>query len=378
MNGQHGRLTVTLGGLPPMAQLQQTWRALEARADLSFFQSWTWIGAWLESLPGHISPLLLCVARDGVTIGLGILSSLTLRRHGVLRSHALFLNTTGDPALDEITIEYNGFLAERGSNGVVARAGLEYLLREHTGWDELFLDGLQQPELFAAVDLGHARLRTLRHSACHFVDLNGLRQTGGDYLSLLGSNTRYSIRRSLRAYEKRGALQLTEATSVPQAKAFLDRLGHFHQLHWRRKGTPGSFAPTHFPDFHARLIDKGVDAGEIQMLRLTAGSEEIAYLYNFVHGGRVYNYQSGFDYDLAGVHGRPGLVCHALAVEHNAKLGYKVYDFMAGDSGYKKNLGTASETMAWCVIQKARPKFRIEDALRAVKHRLWHSAPVPQ
>lgn len=378
MSARPDEIAVTLGDLPPLAQLQKTWRAREARAESSFFQSWQWIGVWLESLPRHITPWLLHVQRGGVTVGLGILTRREIVRYGLLRSHALFLNDTGDPALDEITIEHNGFLAERGNDAVVTRACVEFLLREYSDWDELFLDGLRQPDLVEVLALDRARLRSVSRCQCYFVDLDALRRTGGDYLSLLGKNTRYSIRRSVRAYEKRGALHLEQAASVSQAHEFLDRLRHFHQRYWLQKGMPGSFANSFFTDFHTRLIKQGVDAAAIQMLRLTAGDHEVGYLYNFVYRGRVYNYQSGFDYDLVGTHGRPGLVCHALAVEHNVKQGHAVYDFMAGDSDYKKNLGTASETMTWSVIQQARLKFRIEDALRTVKQRLWRRASLAE
>lgn len=375
MSGEPGEIAVSLGELPPLTQLQQTWCALEARAEPSFFQSWLWLGVWLESLPARIAPLLLRVERDGVVIGLGILSRHAVVRHGVLHSRALFLNDTGDPALDEISIEHNGFLAERGRSTDVAQACVDFLLHQQPDWDELFLDGLRQPEIIEALAPGSGRVRMVSRRACHIVDFAALRQAGGDYLSRLGKNTRYSIRRSLRAYEKLGVIQLVEAASVSQAREFLDRLRHFHQHYWRQKGMPGSFANSFFSDFHGRLVERGFEAGAIQMLRLTAGSHEIGYLYNFVYRGRVYNYQSGFDYDLVGAHGRPGLVCHALAVEHNAKIGHAVYDFMAGDREYKRNLGTASESMAWCVIQQPRLKFRIEGALRAAKQRLWHRAP---
>jgi len=375
MSGMPGKLRLSLSELPPLESLQQNWRALEARADLSFFQSWLWIGVWLESLPSRIAPLLLRVERDGVIIGLSILSSRSILRHGILRSRALFLNSTGDPAFDEITIEHNGFLAERGSEGVVTQACVEFLLGEQSGWEEVFLDGLRMPEAIEAIDFGRARLRATSRRACHVVNLEQLRLTGSDYLSLLGKNTRYTIRRSLRAYEKRGAVELVEAVSVQQARDFLYRLRYLHQQYWQKKGMPGSFANLFFSDFHDRLVEKGFPGGAIQMLRLTVGGHEIGYLYNFIHRGRVYNYQSGFDYDLVGTHGRPGLVCHALAIQHNMKEGNLVYDFMAGDSEHKKNLATASETMVWCVIQRPRLKFWIEDILRAAKRRLWHSTP---
>lgn len=371
-------VTTTLGELPPLAQLQKTWCELEARAELSFFQSWQWIGTWLESLPRHVTPLLLHVQRGGVTVGLAILTRREIVRYGLLRSKALFLNDTGDPALDEITIEHNGFLAERGRDAAIAQACMDFLLRDYVDWDELFLDGLRQPDLVETLALGRARLRNVSRRQCYFVDLGVLRQTGGDYLSMLGKNTRYTIRRSVRAYQKHGTLHLEQAATVLQAQEFLDRLRHFHQRYWLQKGMPGSFANSFFTEFHTRLIEQGMVAGTIQMLRLTSGGDEIGYLYNFVHRGRVYNYQSGFDYDLVGAHGRPGLVCHAQAVEYNEKQGHAVYDFMAGDSDYKKNLGTASETMTWSVVQQARLKFRIEDVLRKAKQQLRRRASPPE
>ena len=369
-----GKITLSLNQIPLLASLQKTWQALESNADLSFFQSWSWIGVWLESLPARIAPLLLRVERDGVIIGLSILSSRSILRHGILRSSALFLNSTGDPVLDEITIEHNGFLAERGSEEVVAQACVEFLLGKQSDWEEIFLDGLRLPEVIEAMDFGRGRLRATSRRTCHVVNLEPLRQAGSDYLSLLGKNTRYTIRRSLRAYEKRGAVELVEAVSVQQARDFLHRLRYLHQRYWQKKGMPGSFANQFFSDFHDRLVEKGFPEGAIQMLRLTVGGHEIGYLYNFIYRGRVYNYQSGFDYDQAGAHDRPGLVCHALSVGHNTKQGHRVYDFMAGDSDYKKNLGTASETMAWCVIQQPYLKFRVEDILRATRRWLWRRA----
>ena len=273
MNGQVVDVHVSLGNLPTLARLQGIWSALEARADPSFFQSWLWIGTWLESLPARITPLLLQVERDGAITGLAIIVKREIVRYGFLRSRALYLNDTGDEVLDEITIEHNGFLAERGCDDMVARACVEYLLSDHDGWDEFFLDGLRRPEYARAPLPERARTRTVSKRQCHFVDLDGLRQSGSDYLSLLGKNTRYSIRRSMRGYEKLGSLHLEEAASVAQALGFLDQLRVHHQRYWVQKGLPGSFANQFFSKFHEHLVERGFEQGAIQLLRLTAGSD---------------------------------------------------------------------------------------------------------
>jgi CelD/BcsL family acetyltransferase involved in cellulose biosynthesis len=363
-------LSVTIELLPPFLEVEREWRELESRSDRSFFISWSWIGTWLAALPPHVRPELLRVQSQGRTIALGVLVRRLLRRHGVFLSRALFLNCTGDPHLDTLTIEYNGLLCERGFEQEAARTCVEFLL-SRDDWDEWFLDGLPDPGLFDRAPGHGARWVSRRNNRCHYVDLEALRRSGGEYLGLLGSTTRHNIRRSNREYETLGPLVLESATTPEQACAFLSGLGQLHQAYWQSKGMPGSFANPFFVEFHLRLVRSLFADGSIQLLVLRAGNQIVGYLYNFVDRGRVYNYQSGFNYDLcAKPSGRPGLVAHAHAVEFNRAQGHLRYEFMAGDSQYKQALGLDSTEMVWLVAQRTRLRFLLEDGLRRIRARL--------
>jgi CelD/BcsL family acetyltransferase involved in cellulose biosynthesis len=82
--------------------------------------------------------------------------------------------------------------------------------------------------------------------------------------------------------------------------------------------------------------------------------------------GNVAFYQSGFRYeDNAKL--KPGLVCHTLAIEYNRERGAHTYDFLAGDSQYKRSLGQEISSAQWGVLQRNRIQFRIEDLLRSVR-----------
>ncbi len=99
---------------------------------------------------------------------------------------------------------------------------------------------------------------------------------------------------------------------------------------------------------------------------MRVGDRSVAYVYNFVHRGRVYNYQSGFDFEAGqGSAWRPGMVCHARVIEMNLAQGQDVYDFMAGEDVYKKELGADAGEMSWLTLQRPRLKFRIESGLKA-------------
>ena len=132
-----------------------------------------------------------------------------------------------------------------------------------------------------------------------------------------------------------------------------------HQTYWTRRGHPGAFLRGFFEPFHRDLIFRRFGAGEIQLLRVLAGEKCIGCLYNIVKDGHVYAYQSGFDYG-ADSRLKPGLVSHCLAINYNLAIGAQVYDFMAGDSRYKKNLGTDFVEMSWLVLQRPIRGSRFE------------------
>jgi CelD/BcsL family acetyltransferase involved in cellulose biosynthesis len=367
-------LRATLETPSSLDGVERDWRDLESRSDRSFFMSWSWIGNWLGALPAHIRPELLRVESQGRTVALGILVGRLVRRHGVFLSRALFLNSTGDPHLDEITIEYNGLLCERGFEQMAARRCVEFLF-SRGDWDEWFLDGIQDAGPYDRVPLCGARWIRLRQSKSHYVDLSALRCAGGEYVGLLGSNTRYNIRRSVREYEKLGPLEIESANTIEQACTFLSSLSQLHQAYWQQKGLPGSFANPFFNEFHAKLVRSLFAEGSIQLLRLRAGDGILGYLYNFVDQGRVYNYQSGYDYQLCPKQqGRPGLVTHVYAVEFNRAAGHHRYDFMAGDSQYKQALGLGSTEMVWLEAQRSRLRFALEDCLGQIRSKRRQAA----
>jgi CelD/BcsL family acetyltransferase involved in cellulose biosynthesis len=108
----------------------------------------------------------------------------------------------------------------------------------------------------------------------------------------------------------------------------------------------------------------------VQLLRTRAGDGKIVgHLYNFVYRGRVYCYQSGFA-RFADNRMKPGLVSHHLAIVMSRAGGLRYYDFLAGDSRYKRSLSNRVGEMVWIVMQRPALRFTIEHRLRGAKQRL--------
>ena len=357
-------LKVSLQPCPTPELLAPEWKALEARSEPSFFTSWTWIACWLAHLRPGQRPALVRVHRGTELVGLGVVLPQVVRRLHWWPSRALHLHATGESVLDDITIEHNGWLAQRGLVEQVSAAAAAQLWALVPGVDQIRVPGVSTwHDLWRALTAPVRQVREHTELA-YRVDLAHLRAGGQAYLDHLGPQTRASIRRSLRLYEGLGPLVLTAAATLDQGLEFLARLKHFHQTTWQARGRPGAFANPLFEGFHQRLVRSGLLSGQVQLLRLMAGPDEVGYLYNFVHGGQVLAYQSGFHFGLTERNHHPGLVIHALAVQRALDAGLDGYDFLAGEARHKQQMANQTYPMTTFTLQRPSVGWRLEQLWR--------------
>ncbi|MEX8495188.1 GNAT family N-acetyltransferase, partial [Sphaerotilus sp.] len=293
------------------------------------------------------------------------------QRFGLRFCSTAFLHATGQPEFDILTVEHNDFLLDGDQADAVRAAMLGHWLEQLGGVTEVTLPGLAGSGWPVGAEQT-ARRKVTREDwvrRSYAVDLQAVREAGGDFLKLISGNSRSQIRRSMKEYSRLGALTLEVATTVAQGLDWLDRLAALHQAHWVAQGEPGAFSNAFFTRFHHTLVERHLLDGGVQLLRVAVGEHDLAFLYSFVRGGRVYFYQSGLEYGLIEKHARPGLVAHVLAAQYNAAQGHQVYDFMAGESRYKVNLATLDEQMTWTTLRTSAWRFDLEAALRRRRQR---------
>ena len=348
------------------AALAERWTALERRVGGSFFLSWTWIGTWLDSL--DTPPLLLSVTdASGQDIALGLFVRASERRRG-LPVRQLRLHDTGITARDAITIEYNTLLCEQGMESAAWHAAMRSL-RDFGRWDEIIVSGAGSDTADILDGLG-TRTHRRAETTSAYVDLAALRGQGvtdaETYIATLGKNTRSQLRRSMRLYAERGPLRLESRHDV---EGFFTELGEHHEAKWQAAGGAGATANLDYMTFHRRMIAQALPRGEVELLRASAGDRPFGWLYNFICRGRVLFYLSGFhtedDNRL-----KPGLVTHALAIEHHLRQGAGIYDFMGGTNRYKTSLGQPGPDILAIALQRKTPVLMVENIARQLKTRL--------
>ncbi len=368
-------LTAKIRPVNDLLLLEASWRELETKADRPFFLSWTWIGTWLKTFAGH--PMLVEVFESGGDlVGLGLLCESVEVRKKIVRAKQIRLHETGNPQEDVITIEYNTLLAARGLEQAVWHAAINRLQsKDAPYWDELVIGGAtdQDAALFEQFGL-HVHRRAETTSA--YVDLSALRARGvtdvEGYLGTLGKNTRSQIRRSMKLYRLRGKLTLDVAGSLTEARGFLSELAPHHEAKWNAAGKAGATQKTDYMRFHTEMMNfayGGQADNGVEFLRARAGEHAFGWLYNFTDRGKVLFYLSGFAFEDDNKL-KPGLVTHALAIEHHLKTGMDVYDFMGGENRYKSNLGQKGPGIVAYALQRKTLPMMIEGAARRVLTRL--------
>jgi CelD/BcsL family acetyltransferase involved in cellulose biosynthesis len=345
-------------------QLAQEWTELESRSDGTFFLSWAWIGCWLAATGSR--PILIRASDGSQTLGLGFLGRNVARRN-FLSVLQLCLNETGVADHDGLMIEHNGLLMARDVAAHLPAQFFRELRASQTlgSWDELVLGGVS-PKWIEAAKASGLEVELDRINSDYSVDLEKVRNSGGSWQAGLSSNLRSQFRQSRAFAERIGSLSLSRATTAEEALAYFEGLRTLHTAYWTASGKPGAFAPDFSVAFHRALISQNAESGGVEILRLAAGNQVLGYLYNFCYSGTVSNYQSGFSYLDDNRH-RPGLLAHGFAIEQSLASGMKRYDFLAGDSPYKKRLGEDAGLLTWCRAQRNRPSLVLERLARRVK-----------
>ncbi len=325
------------------AVLANAWSRLYASAEPNFFLSPPFVFAWI-AVAGPGIRLLRVFDDNEKPIALGFVSA---TRGDLLRGRVVRFAETGRPGFDRLYVEYVDLLLAPEAGEAARDCALDALIAAAPEASE-FVFRNARPALAAACaraarrhDLDH---RILLSQPTFQVDLNAVDAAASTSL-------RTKVRRSLRRYEEHGPVVLTVArTTEERAGAFAELIA-LHQPHWRQRGEPGAFADPELLAFHDRLIATAPEASDL--LRVTAGAATIGVLYNFIAGGRVYNYQSGFRAETDNQFA-PGFTTHALAIEHYRQAGSTSYDLMGGDADYKRRLGREGETLTSLVIERRR------------------------
>ncbi|WP_165793907.1 GNAT family N-acetyltransferase [Hyphococcus luteus] len=326
------------------------WTQLYASCpDAGFFQSPEWMTAWLAGAPEGAELYRVEVSENGAPKLMGAFAAPKRKTMG-LGLREVWFQEFGDPARDAIYPEYLDFLAPRPSGGLRTKAA-GAIMNYFTDADGFVFRNarmrMTSTVLSAAAGRGFSA-RVLREQPVYVCELGST-----DFIAGLSKSLQTKIRRSIALYEERGGIKTRLAQTAEEKKAAFEKLKELHQQRWRARGREGVFANPHLKSFHERLRAHAPE--NLHLFEVSAGGETFAVLYNFVHGKRVMNYQSGFNIEDDN-RVSPGFVAHALAAQFYQDKGFEAYDLLAGEEEYKARLGDPETILTSFVVE--RPTWR--------------------
>lgn len=351
-------------------ELKHQWCGLYTRAEHNIFLSWHWMSCWLEQLDS--SPLICQASCNDEIVGLALLTQKTYLKYGFIPTKQLFLHKSGDESLDQVWIEYNDFLLDKTSQNEVRLAMLDFITAK-IKWDELHI-GASEAKVLASCTLSGLIKNDRWVNQSYKTDLATLRTNDTEYLAQLSKNTRYQINRSLKAYEAMGPITIEFAQSTEQALLWFAECGPLHIKRWSKTRVGSGYSNPNFVSFHQTLIKDCFDDGKIHLLKISAGNNVICYLYNLLEGKDVKFYLAATDFNNTNKKLKPGLIAHYLAIKEYTKRGADTYDFMAGESQYKRSLSSSSSRVLVSCFQRNSLRTKIETKLRKIKQTLRSSA----
>jgi CelD/BcsL family acetyltransferase involved in cellulose biosynthesis len=281
---------------------------------------------------------------------------------GPLAIRRAYLNSCAETSDCDTYAEYNDLLVLPGWEDQLAGA-LRRKLADYS-WDELIVRAAADTPAIAALRRAFQDLeyKTWVRTS-FFADLADVRRKGVAYEQILSSNTRSQVRRSAKMYAAQGSLNTESARDLETSLAWFDQMVELHKQSWAERGEASQFISPRSLDFHRALIRRLYSAGNIQMLRIMAGQQTIAVLYNLAHEGRIYSYQSGLVYSDDN-RLKPGLVAHARAAQFCLDNGWDEYDFLVGEQRYKQSLSTGSRSQTWLYFRRHGVKLALLHAAR--------------
>ncbi|KIQ98282.1 GNAT family N-acetyltransferase [Lysobacter sp. A03] len=333
--------------------LEVDWIRLESRSDASPFTSWAWVSTWLALLPATCHPLVFRARDESGVFALCLLLRAPERGMGRLfGSHSLLLQETGEPGVDQVTIEYAGLLVRSGAETAGYKALFEAVRRLGAGWRRLRISATAHANAIASALPPTLDAASVDARPSYFVDLAALRAAGRSYHASLGGNIRGSLNQARRGYGAHGELRAEVAEDASTALAWLDEMAALHTSYWNSKGKPGSFSSPFFCRFHRSLVGAGAATGFTRMTRVSAGPLTVGYVYNLAWRDRIYYYNSGLNYGALPRHDRPGLAALHATIEQALLEGWSQFDFLAGAQEYKRRLATDARRLHWVDIRR--------------------------
>jgi CelD/BcsL family acetyltransferase involved in cellulose biosynthesis len=330
-----GRLNVELSLHHDLASIEADWRAFEANADCTAFQTFDWLSTWFRNIGVHEA------GQPAIVIGRYEGTVLFLMPFAIEGSAGLLKITW----LGSFLCNYNGPVLARDFARRVSSLqfhqiwqDIQALLRQRLGHDIVDLE--KMPTTIGKQANPFCTMRVTPH-----VNDAYMTEVGGDWEAYYAAKRSPATRKTDRKKRKRladhGETRFITASSRDDVVRSVDALIDEKRRSYAKLGVANMFERPGYRDFFVDLATGAQSSRLTHVSRLDVGEMTAAANFGLMYRGRYYYILAGYDDgDLArfgpGAIQLRDVMCYAA--EHNCPL----FDFTIGDEPYKRD---------WCDVE---------------------------
>ena len=316
-----------------LAAIEKDWRAFEAQADSTVFQSFDWLSTWQRHIgaPAGVAPAI--VAGRDASGNILFLLPLSVRATGFARE----LSWLGSDLCD-----YNAPLLAPGFTERFDRArfmavwdDITATLQSHPrlGFDLIHLS--KMPEMVGAQPNPMRYLGgTINPSGAYLTHLTG------DWEAFYAAKRSSSTRRRDRTKRKRlaefGEVKLINPASVGEIAGTLDTLMTQKARSFARMGVGNLFAKPGHAEFYRAIATDPATSQMVHVSRLDVGTTPAAINLGLTYRDCYYHLLASYDDGEVSRFGPGAAHLHDL-MQLAIERGLKIFDFTIGDERYKRD-----------------------------------------
>jgi CelD/BcsL family acetyltransferase involved in cellulose biosynthesis len=294
--------------------------------------------------------MVLVIKNEDSTVAIAPLIYRTVCKFGVVVRKIEFLESPAD---------YNDLLLG-DQHPAHIEAIIEHLEKCKGDWDIVDLRSMRDPghalsTLEAALEKSRLEYRILPEAHCPYLPIEC------NASEIIGRFSR-SARRTLRNQQHRLDRMSSEGLRIriiehPEAEPLLlEKLISLEKLkRVQGKQIPPLFADA--PDLFQFLFDSLGPQGWLYAALMEIGKDAIAFQFGFRCGDSLWDYSTAYNADFSRL--SPGTMLVPAILDYGHANGYREYDFLRGEEGYKMRWGTGVHQTWRVVIWNRRPISRL-------------------
>ena len=312
------------------SSLRETWDALLAKSsDNNAYLTWEWLLTWWKHYGEGKRLNILLIEEGDKIIGIVPLMRVKYGKFPV-RLDVMENISSLDP-------DYSGvILTERKEDCVTALLsylekrinsdGITVRLSRIAGDSEfLTLMRKQCPSLSKSLVLYERAL-----TPSPYIPLPA---TWDEYLDLLSSKTRNTLRRKLKLLRKEHNIEFKKCSPADDIPGSVHIFYELHQRGWRSRGLSGALTDAKMREFNIDISKVFSEKGWLNLSFLVVDEKPASAVYGFEYNGKFYYGLTGFDPDYS--RHSVGHLHIMFLMEEAIKNSLKEFDFMIGAEEYK-------------------------------------------